>query len=40
VFVQSTPLPSRAMLLDQISPFDYREFEPAGIEPHVLPAGE
>lgn len=38
VFVRSTPLPSRAMLLDQVAPFHFQEYEPADIEPYLAPS--
>jgi hypothetical protein len=31
------PLPPRAMILDQVHPFDSMEYEPADIEPYLLP---
>jgi hypothetical protein len=37
VHIRATPLPARAMLLSQTHAFDYREYEPADIEPYLLP---
>jgi hypothetical protein len=39
VHTRATPLPPRGMLLDQVKPFDFVEYEPADIEPYVVPVG-
>jgi hypothetical protein len=38
--ITAKPLPSRAMLLMDLHPMDTREYEPADIDPYLLPAGD
>jgi hypothetical protein len=34
-----TQLPARAMRLEAVHPFDYTEYQPADIEPYLIPSG-